>query len=164
MSCSCSPAKFSTPLVQLSVRSRSGSAARAARSVRGAFTLIELLVVIAIIAILAGLTLSTLGYVTKKGAESRAQSEVAALSAAIESFKLDNGFYPTNAAVLYTNLCPVEAGRKVYFEPTPSMVTNVDKGPFLDPWGTAYGYSNLTSYFELWSTAGGTNTNNWIRN
>ena len=164
MSCSCSPAKFSTPLVQLSVRSRSGSAARAARSVRGAFTLIELLVVIAIIAILAGLTLSTRGYVNKKGAESRAQSEVAALSAAIESFKLDNGFYPTNAAALYTNLCPVAAGRKVYFEPTPSMVTNVDKGPFLDPWGTAYGYSNFTSYFELWSTAGGTNTNNWIRN
>ena len=120
--------------------------------------------VIAVIAILAGLTLSTLGYVNKKGAESRAQSEVAALSAAIESFKLDNGFYPTNAAALYTNLCPVAAGRKVYFEPTPSMVTNVATGPFLDPWGTAYGYSNLTSYFELWSTAGGTNTNNWIRN
>ena len=74
-----------------------------------AFTLIELLVVIAIIAVLAGLTLSTLGYVNKKGAESRAQSDVAALSAAIESFKLGEGFSPINAASLYTNLCPVAA-------------------------------------------------------
>ena len=130
-----------------------------------AFTLIELLVVIAIIAVLAGLTLSTLGYVNKKGAESRAQSEVAALSAAIESFKLGEGFYPINAASLYTNLCPVAAGRKVYFEPAPSMVvTNGGKVQFADPWGTPYVYSNYTSYFELWSTAGGANSNNWIRN
>ena len=165
MTPSCSPAKSSSsPLVEFSVRSRSGSAAPSTRPAREGFTLIELLVVIAIIAILAGLTLSTLGYVNKKGAESRAQSEVAALSAAIESFKLDNGFYPANVAALYTNLCPVAAGQKVYFEPIPSMVTNVATGPFLDPWGTPYGYSNFTSYFELWSTAGGTNTNNWIRN
>ena len=128
---------------------------------RGAFTLIELLVVVAIIAVLAGLTLSTLGYVNKKGAESRAQAEVAALSAAIESFKLGEGFYPTNAASLYTNLCPAVDGRKVYFEPAPSMVTN---NKFIDPWGSDYVYSNYTSYFELWSTAGGANSNNWIRN
>ena len=158
---SCPPAKSSTPLVQLYVRSRSGSSARAARSVRAAFTLIELLVVVAIIAVLAGLTLSTLGYVNKKGAESRAQAEVAALSAAIESFKLGEGFYPTNAAALYTNLCPAVDGRKVYFEPAPSMVTN---NKFIDPWGGDYVYSNYTSYFELWSTAGGASSNNWIRN
>jgi len=157
------PRSLANPLVAGSMH----HAPRSMHRLRGAFTLIELLVVIAIIAILAGLTLSTLGYVNKKGAESRAQSEVAALSAAIESFKLDNGFYPTNAAVLYANLCPVAPGQKVYFEPIPSMVTNVATGPFLDPWGMAYVYSNYTSYFELWSTAGNTNTsnsNNWIRN
>jgi type II secretion system protein G len=141
--------------------SRPRSAALSVRQARDGFTLIELLVVVAVIAILAGLTLSTLGYVNKKGAESRAQAEVAALSAAIESFKLGEGFYPTNVASLYTNLCPAAAGRKVYFEPAPSMVTN---NKFIDPWGSDYGYSNYTSYFELWSTAGGTNTNNWIRN
>ena len=130
-----------------------------------AFTLIELLVVVAVIAILAGLTLSTLGYVNKKGAESRAQAEVAALSAAIEAFKLGEGFYPSNAAAIYTNLCPAAAGGKVYFEPAPSMVvTNGGKVQFADPWGTPYVYSNYTSYFELWSTAGGANSNNWIRN
>jgi general secretion pathway protein G len=138
-----------------------------AGSAGSAFTLIELLVVVAIIAILAALTLSTLGYVNKKGAESRARAEVAALSAAIESFKLDTGLYPSNAATLYTNLCPpaTAASAKVYFEPTPQMLlTNSGVVQFADPWGTAYGYSNFTTYFEIWSTAGAANSNNWIRN
>lgn len=63
----------------------------------GAFTLIELLVVIAIILVLAGLTLSTIGYVQKKGARARAESEIAAMSAALESYKADNGIYPRNS-------------------------------------------------------------------
>lgn len=131
-----------------------------------AFTIIELLVVVAIIAILAALTLSTLGYVNKKGAESRARSQVAALSAAIEAFKLDTGSYPSTAASLYTNLCPTNAGAKVYFEPTPGIRgTNGSTVQFTDPWGTAYNYSNAVTYFDLWSTAGGSaNTNDWIRN
>ena len=64
----------------------------------GAFTLIELLVVIAIIIVLAGLILSTVGYVQKKGARARAETEIAAMSAALESYKADNGIYPRDAA------------------------------------------------------------------
>jgi prepilin-type N-terminal cleavage/methylation domain-containing protein len=60
----------------------------------GAFTLIELLVVMTIILILAGLILATSGYVQKKGARSRTETEIAALSAALESYKADNGVYP----------------------------------------------------------------------
>jgi prepilin-type N-terminal cleavage/methylation domain-containing protein len=62
--------------------------------VRRAFTLIELIVVVAIIIVLAGLVLSTVGYVQKKGARSRAETEIAAMSAACESYKADNGVYP----------------------------------------------------------------------
>jgi type II secretory pathway pseudopilin PulG len=61
------------------------------------FTIIELLVVISIIIILAGLILSTVGYVQKKGARSRAEAEIAAMSAALESYKADNGIYPRDA-------------------------------------------------------------------
>jgi type II secretory pathway pseudopilin PulG len=61
---------------------------------KSAFTIIELLAVISIIIILAGLTLSTVGYVRKKGARSRAEAEIAALSAALENYKADNGIYP----------------------------------------------------------------------
>src|SRR3989442_15791293 len=62
-----------------------------------AFTLVELLVVITIIVILAGLVLATVGYVQKKGARSRAEAEIAAISAALESYKADNGIYPRSS-------------------------------------------------------------------
>ena len=63
---------------------------------RSAFTLIELIVVTAVIIILTGLVLSTVGYVQKKGARARAETEIAAMSAACESYKADNGVYPQN--------------------------------------------------------------------
>ncbi len=67
-----------------------------------AFTIIELLVVITIIIILAGLILSTVGYVQKKGARARAETEIAAISAACESYKADNGIYPRGPAAATT--------------------------------------------------------------
>jgi prepilin-type N-terminal cleavage/methylation domain-containing protein len=63
----------------------------------GAFTLIEILIVIAIILVLAGLLLSLTDYARQKGARARAETEIAALSAALESYKADNGVYPTTA-------------------------------------------------------------------
>jgi type II secretory pathway pseudopilin PulG len=75
----------------------------------GAFTLIELIVVIAIIIVLAGLILSTVGYVQKKGARARAETEIAAISAACESYKADNGIYPRgNAADPSTGTPPFD--------------------------------------------------------
>jgi|SRR4029453_727199 type II secretory pathway pseudopilin PulG len=68
----------------------------------GAFTLIELIVVIAIIIILAGLILSTIGYVQKKGVRARAETEIAAISAACESYKADNAIYPRDATTTDT--------------------------------------------------------------
>lgn len=61
-----------------------------------AITIIELLVVIIIILILAGLVLSVSNYVQDKGKRSRAETEIAAMSAALESYKADNGIYPGN--------------------------------------------------------------------
>ncbi len=62
-----------------------------------AFTLIELIVVVGVILILTGLVLSTAGYARKKGARARAETEIAAMSAACESYKADNGVYPSNS-------------------------------------------------------------------
>lgn len=58
------------------------------------FTLIELLTVMVVIAVLASLVLGTAGYIQKKGAAAKAESEIAAMSAAIENYKGDNGTYP----------------------------------------------------------------------
>jgi len=142
---------------------------------RAGFTLIELLVVFVISAILAALTLSTLGYVNRKGAGSRARAEVAALSAAIDSCKLDSGAY----LPAQTNLCHGLTGtatgagavntNKVYLEPTPNVVTE----PFFDSRGSEYQYhtgaqgTNNVGFFDLWLTAGNAaaaSAPNWIRN
>ena len=65
---------------------------------RRGFTLTELLVVVLIIAVLTGLILSISSYAHTKGQMARAQSEIAAMSAALESYKADNGMYPENTA------------------------------------------------------------------
>ena len=62
---------------------------------RSAFTIIELLIVMAIIIVLAGLIIATSGYVQEKSKRSRTEAEIAAMSAALESYKADNGIYPT---------------------------------------------------------------------
>jgi type II secretory pathway pseudopilin PulG len=61
-----------------------------------AFTLIELVLVVGIIIVLSGLVLSTVAYARKKGARARAETEIAAMSAAIENYKADNAVYPNN--------------------------------------------------------------------
>jgi len=98
-----------------------------------AFTLIELLVVISIIIILAGLILSTVGYVQKKGARSRAETEIAAMSAALESYKADNGIYPRDATTTDTLNAQVSG----------------------DPTSTSYQQASLYLYIQL----SGTNAN-----
>jgi type II secretory pathway pseudopilin PulG len=95
-------------------------------SARSAFTLIELIVVTAVIIILTGLVLSTVGYVQKKGARARAETEIAAMSAACESYKADNGVYPNYADT--NNLDPRASG---------------------DPGATAYRLASLYLYKQL---------------
>ncbi len=62
------------------------------------FTLIELVIVMSIIIVLAGLILATSGYVQEKSKRSRTEAEIAAISAALENYKADNGIYPKEAA------------------------------------------------------------------
>ena len=169
------------------------SRSKGASSTSHGFTLIELLVVITIIAILAALALQTAGYVQKKAARSRAEAEIAALSAALESYKADNGDYPvgtngnpdttassgTNNAFLRAALAP--SSGKVYFEFPKGMGTNstniADPNQnIVDPFGGNYGYyyastgaanagiKNGTNFFDLWSRCGTANTNQWVKN
>ena len=143
-------------------------------STKRAFTLIELLVVIAIIAILAGLVLNTASYIQKKGATSRAEAEMAALTVALENYKADNGDYPQGTNVngvnapasnsfLLNSLMPTTG--KVYFEFNKSM-TNASN--VVDPFGENYGYQypgdeqrSGTNFFDLFSRCASSKTEQW---
>lgn len=123
----------------------------------------------AIILVLAGLILATSGYVQKKGARSRAEAEIAAMSAALESYKADNGIYPRDARTdaldprapiasayqsaslyLYNQLAGATNGSrsptgKSYFAFKPNQLNPLDQTQDVisirDPFGNSYGYS-----------------------
>lgn len=77
------------------------------------FTLVEMLTVMAVIAILTALIVSVNSYVQRKAAESRATSEIAAITAACEGYKADNGSYPRSPGVTE----PKESGDKGFLNP-----------------------------------------------
>jgi len=139
-------------------------------SKKRAVTLIELLVVIAVIIILAGLILSTVSYVQNKGARSRAEAEIAAMSSALESYKADNGIYPRDpitdnvdardaidlskyqpaSQYLYGQLAAdsdfdgvPDSASKSYMQFKPSQLGKDTNGKVYlrDPFGNTYGYS-----------------------
>jgi|SRR6516164_8058592 general secretion pathway protein G len=173
-----------------------------------AFSLIELVLVVGIITVLTGLVLSTVGYARKKGAMARAEAEIAAISAACENYKADNGVYPTDPSTteqldakisvdpsayrtaslyLYKQLSGDSSGNrnpigKSYMAFKPAMLFPPDQSQNVqyiqDPVGNSYGYSTIQAAtqntaqgynptFDLWSTAGGTTSNDtpkWIKN
>jgi type II secretory pathway pseudopilin PulG len=88
-----------------------------------------------IILILVGLILVTVGYVKKKGATARAAAEIAALSAALESYKADNGIYPRGNADLSNT--------------TPYDTDKLDARTNLDPSAAVYSAASLFVYEQL---------------
>jgi type II secretory pathway pseudopilin PulG len=91
----------------------------------GAVTIIELLVVIIIILILAGLVFSISSYVQNKGARARAETEIAAMSAALESYKADNGIYPRdNPGNNFTDTLDARINLAPAPSPSPNAYTN----------------------------------------
>src|SRR5205809_8041276 len=134
----------------------------------GAVTIIELLVVIIIILILAGLILSISRYVQNKGARARAETEIAAMSAALESYKADNGIYPRdNPGNQYTD----NLNAKVDVDPTRSNYKNASLYLFFQLSGldaSQQPVANMKSYFAfkpqmLGHPAGNTTTVAYIR-
>ena len=135
-----------------------------------AFTIVEVIVVMAIILVLAGLILATSGYIHKKSASSRAEAEIAAMSAGLESYKADNGAYPSapesntlDARTAEPELAAYQAASKVLFQGLSgdtdgdgqpetdakaymtfksNQLGGTDSTTFVkDPFGNSYGYS-----------------------
>ncbi len=106
----------------------------------GAFTLIELLTVIGIILILAGLVLGLASRAQSKAAQSRAQAEIQALSAAANNYQIDNGTYPR----------PITSSNGQTSKPTDSL--DPRSSTSYDPTVAAYAASSLALYQILSGT------------
>ncbi len=105
---------------------------------RAGFTLVEILVVIAIISLLAGVVLLNIAPQIGQGSQATAKAQIEVLSTALNSYRLANGFYPTQAQGL----------EALVNQPTQAPVPqNYPDGGYLnsrtlplDPWKRPYIY------------------------
>lgn len=106
-----------------------------ARGARG-FTLLELLVVVIVLGLLAGLVAPQIFGRVGEAKAGTARTQMALLATALDSYRLDNGAYPTTEQGL-------EALRE---KPTREPVPSNWRGPYLrkavplDPWDRPYLY------------------------
>jgi general secretion pathway protein G len=121
---------------------------------RSGFTLIEIILVVVIIGILSTIFLNGLniGGKTEQAKIAKASATIATLSAAIDSFEMINGTYPSSLD---------------------ELLDESKGGPFtqqksipMDPWGIPFIYSvpgsHNTHRFDIYCTsAKGTVVNNW---
>jgi general secretion pathway protein G len=124
------------------------------------FTLLEILVVLLVIGLLAGLVAPQVLGRVGEARTTTARTQLSLLATALDSYRLDNGDYPTTAQGLAA----------LRTKPTSAPVPANWRGPYLrrdvpvDPWGRAYVYSYPAAWgaqFELYSLgrdgkAGGT--------
>lgn len=101
---------------------------------RAAFTLVEMLLVLVILAVLAAIVIPKFAGRSQQAKVTAAQSQISGFELALNSFEVDNGFYPQGSA-----------GLNALVE-QPSNLQSW-KGPYLskgipaDPWGNAYVYN-----------------------
>jgi general secretion pathway protein G len=118
------------------------------RSSRG-FTLLELLVVIIVLGLLAGLVAPQIFGRVGEAKSTTATTQMALIGTALDSYRLDNGVYPTT-----------EQGLQALRErPTREPLAANWRGPYLrkdvplDPWGHPYAYrapgSRNTNGYDL---------------
>lgn len=112
---------------------------------RGGFTLIEIMVVVAVIAVLGALVAPNVFRHLGAAKEATARAQMEAIGAALDSYRLDNGRYPTT-----------EQGLEALWEPpTRPPVPQNWRGPYLqkaiplDPWGNPYVYQSPGQFSRM---------------
>ena len=110
------------------------------------FTLIELLIVVAIIGIIAAIAIPNLLNAVNRGRQKRTMADIRSIATAIESYSVDNNFYPKVASAQFDT-----QDIRQYLEPT-----YIRRAPQNDGWGTVLhfiGDSTNGREYTLWSAA-----------
>ena len=108
---------------------------------RKGFTLIELLVVIAIIGILAGVVTVSVGNAQAKARDAKIDSDMSAISIALEMYYNDNGYYPTITSPGLDNCSGFHGNKKTsntFFQPL--VAAGYLSTTISDPLNTDCGY------------------------
>ncbi len=103
---------------------------------RTGFTLIEMMVVVIILGILAGIIIPKIMGRPEEARRTKAAVQIKNLEAALDLFKLDNGFYPSTEQGLYALVKKPEVGRIPPHYREGGYISKIPK----DPWGNPYVY------------------------
>ena len=109
--------------------------ARVMRSSSG-FTLIEIMVVIIILGILVGLIVPRFMEKPEKARVVKAKLQIESISAALNEYKLDHGYYPTTDQGLQALVEKPSIGKIPKNYPEKGYLPKIPK----DPWGNEYVY------------------------
>ena len=97
----------------------------------GGFTLLELCATLGLVALLAAATWTAYGASVRSRNIHQAKLQCAALTAALESYQLENGRYPAGLSQL------INPKGRAYLDPE---AVGLDARTFEDPWGHTWGY------------------------
>jgi general secretion pathway protein G len=97
-----------------------------------AFTLVEMLLVLVILATLAAIVIPKMAGRSKEAQVTAAKSQISSLELALDSFEVDNGYYPNSGDL--DALLNAPANAQNWKGPY------LKKGVPLDPWGNPYTY------------------------
>ncbi len=143
---------------------RSGSVTSGCRVRRHTFTMVELLLVLVILATLAAIVVPKFTGRSEQARVTAAATQIASIETALDTFEVDNGFYPQGSdGLVYLLEAPPDAPdwRGPYLK----------KAVGLDPWHNPYSYEcpgkNNVSGYDLMSmgpdgrAGGGDDITNW---
>lgn len=107
------------------------------------FSLIEIMVVVVIMGILAALIVPNIMNRPDQARAVKAKQDILAIENALELYRLDNGYYPTQEQGLQALVTQPQS------DPQPSNWRNYLKSLPMDPWGHAYHFQNPGQHGEV---------------
>ncbi|WP_174848551.1 type II secretion system major pseudopilin GspG [Yersinia artesiana] len=109
------------------------------------FTLLEMMVIIIILGLLASLTIPSVMSSKNRADQQKALSDIAAIGNALDMYKLDNGYYPTESQGINSLVNkPIELPiPRIY--PKNGYIRRLPN----DPWGNSYLINNPGRHEEI---------------